>query len=50
MQPVMRSARLVRGGSWGDEARHLRSANRTFVYRKNAIASWVYESVADSTG
>ncbi len=24
------SARLVRGGSWGDEARHCRSANRTF--------------------
>ncbi len=30
LQPRYRSARLVRGGSWGDEARHLRSANRTF--------------------
>jgi formylglycine-generating enzyme required for sulfatase activity len=30
IHPRHRSARLVRGGSWGDEARHCRSANRTF--------------------
>jgi formylglycine-generating enzyme required for sulfatase activity len=30
LSPRLQPARLVRGGSWGDEARHCRSANRTF--------------------
>lgn len=30
IHPRHQKARLVRGGSWGDEANHCRSANRTF--------------------
>lgn len=50
LHPRYRSARLVRGGSWGDEARHLRSANRTFCFPDQHYSVLGLRVMADSTG
>jgi formylglycine-generating enzyme required for sulfatase activity len=50
LHPRYRPARLVRGGSWGDEARHLRSANRTFCFPDKHYSVLGLRVMADSTG